>query len=371
MGSINLWKLEILSSSVILINMINQKLKIAFLNKQLPSDKPNGVSVQVHRLANELSIRGHSVICISFSPKPIDALYQHKKLKTMFSSLLLKKFEAAIQFSKIKSSDYDIIHYHGDDFLCKGSKNRVRTFYGSALNEALHAKNLKKILYQSLFYLFELSSLFKKGYKVGISKATKSVLPFINTVINCGVPEKIFKVKDIKTKNPSILFIGDLHSRKRGSFLLKLFEEEILPQYPNCTLTVVGPEECNGKNIKYLGKIEDKQLISEYQKSWIYCMPSSYEGFGVPAIEAMACNTIVITTKNAATNELIVNNRNGIISNTKKFGSDILKVIGDNNLQNRIRKEGLNTFKQRFTIKYTADSYENIYNLILKNKNER
>lgn len=350
--------------------MNEKNLKIAFFNKQLPSDKPNGVSVQVHRLANELSLRGHLVTCFSFSPKPDNAIYNHHILESRAKSPLSKKFEAAFEFKKINCSKFDIVHFHGDDFLTKGKVNRVRTFYGSALNEALHAKNLKRFTYQSLFYLFEWISLLKKGYTTGISTATKRALPPIKQIIHCGVPEDIFFPVKSKSKEPSILFIGDLNSRKRGSLLLNIFNNKIRPLIPECTLTIIGPEKCTGDNIRYLGQISEEDLIKEYQKAWIYCMPSSYEGFGVPAIEAMACNTAVVSTKNAATNEIIINNQNGIVTTEKKLGNDLIRLVNDSTLFKKITKEGLNTFKHKFTIKKAADSYEAIYYSILNKNND-
>lgn len=351
--------------------MTNKKLKIAFFNKQLPSDNPNGVSVQVHRLANELSQRGHELTCFSFSPKPIDALYKHIQIKAKSKSHIHRKFEAALEFRKIDGSNFDILHFHGDDFLIKGSNKKIRTFYGSAINEALHAQTINRFLYQSLFYIFEWISLLKKGYTVGISKATKKALPLIQCTIHCGVPENIYRPEGIKSNNPSILFIGDLKSRKRGAFLIEKFKKEILPLIPNCTLSIVGPEKCNGNNIIYLGQIKECQLIKEYQKAWLYCMPSSYEGFGVPAIEAMACKTAIVTIKNAATRELIKHKTNGIISTSKFFSRDIVEIIKNKELRETITKEGLNTFKQKFTIKQTADSYETLYFSILNKNNDR
>lgn len=348
--------------------MLRKKLNIAFFNKQLPSDSPNGVSVQVHRLANEISKRGHNLTCYSFSPKPKDALYYHVQLRPKNNSLLLNKFNAAIEFKKIDTSQFDICHYHGDDFLIKGKKNRVRTFYGSALNEALHAQTLKRFIYQSLFYFFEWLSLLKRGYTVGISNATQKALPFIEEIIHCGVPEEKFHPSKEKSNAPSILFIGDMNSRKRGSLLLKIFDKEILPKLPNCTLSVIGPQECSGKNVRYLGQINENELIKEYQKAWIYCMPSSYEGFGVPAIEAMSCGTAVVTTKNAATNEIIEDNTNGIITTTKNLGDNILNLINNSTKYESIITEGLNTFRHNFTIKKTADLYESIYYSLIENR---
>lgn len=347
--------------------MDSNKLNIAFFNKQLPSDSPNGVSIQVHRLANELSRRGHLVTCYSFSPKPKNSLYLHVQLVSTATSALHKKFEAAIKFRNIDCSKFDIAHYHGDDYLCKGSSKRVRTFYGSALNEAIHAKNIKRFLYQSLFYIFEWVSLIKKGEKAGISKATTKALPLLRNVIHCGVPKETYFAKYPKSENPSILFLGDLNSRKRGNFLIRIFTDNILPQIPNCTLSVVGPEECNGKNINYLGQISESELIKQYSQAHVYCMPSSYEGFGVPAIEAMACNTVVCSVKNAASNEIIKNKVNGIVSTPQQLSKALISILQDDSLKEDIAIEGLNTFSNYFTINKTADSYEKLYNSIVNN----
>jgi glycosyltransferase involved in cell wall biosynthesis len=334
---------------------------IAFFSKCLPSDRPSGVSVQVHRLAQQLVKNGHSVTCFTFSPKPSDALYTVVELPWKTKSRFLQKIYPAIVFSKVKVGMFDVVHYHGDDYLCKGRKNRVRTFYGSALDEALHATTISRWLYQSLFYCFEWISCLKKGRCVGISEATRKRLPGIRKVINCSVPLDLYKCKnENKTKHPSILFLGDLDSRKRGRLLLDVFNTEVLPQFPDCTLTVIGPQAYEGKNVIHINNCSEQDLIQKYQQSWIYCMASSYEGFGVPAIEAAACGCVVVATANPGISEIITDKENGLICDTANLGATINCVIKDSKLRDTLAEYGSKSVQ-----KYSADTicgyYEDVY----------
>jgi len=283
----------------------------------------------VHRLANELVKSGHDVTCFSFSSKPEHANYNHIKLSRRSTYKLLYKFEPALCFSRIKNMDFEILHYHGDDYFIRHEKRRVRTFYGSAFYEALYARKISRFLYQCLFYIFELMSCMLTGVKTGISKTTCKVLPSVTTIIPCGVPLDNYIPADIKTQYPSLLFLGDFSSRKQGDYLLNIFINDILKGYPGCILTIIGPQKYN-KNIdsvRSLGNVNENTLIKEYQKAWIYCMVSSYEGFGVPCIEAMACGTAVVAINSPGITEIITDNYNGRICNKKNILREIQMII--------------------------------------------
>jgi glycosyltransferase involved in cell wall biosynthesis len=334
---------------------------IAFFSKYLPSDKPSGVSVQVHRLAQQLVKNGHSVTCFTFSPKPSDALYTVVQLPWKTTNRFLQKIYPAIAFSKIPVGMFDIVHYHGDDYFCKGRKNRVRTFYGSAIDEALHATTISRRLYQSLFYFFEWISCFRKGTFIGISEATRKRLPRISRVIHCSVPLDLYRYDfEKKTKCPSILFLGDLDSRKRGRLLLDAFEKKVLPEHPECTLTIIGPQTCVGKNVIHIKNCSEQQLIQKYQQSWIYCMASSYEGFGVPVIEAAACGCVVVATANPGITEIIIDKENGLICDPDNLGNTLNRVIENMALRNTLVETGLKSVL-RYSIQKICGYNESVY----------
>jgi glycosyltransferase involved in cell wall biosynthesis len=326
------------------------------------------VSCQVHRLAQALCERGHALTCFSFSPRPSDAKYNHQQLSASRATRFRAKFAAGRAFAHVNTTDFDILHYHGDDYLCRGSTRRVRTFYGSALLEAMHSHSAGRFAYQSLFYFFELISQTKKGTLAGISNITKSCLPFVKTVIPCGVPLTQFFPAGKKTVNPSILFLGDIHSRKRGYLMLDVFFKTILPQVPECTLTIIGPEQCSGKNVIYAGNVDNGKLIEYYRSSWIYCMASSYEGFGVPAIEAMACNTAVIARNNPGIADIIAHKKTGMLATDRSFGEMIVAVLTDALLREALCKNALKSVSEKFDIAKVAQQYESLYYAALQLK---
>lgn len=346
-------------------------MNIAFFNKQLPSDQPNGVSMQVHRLANALEKSGHRVTCFTFSPPPKDSIYNCSVLSWGVKLKLFRKFIPALRFRLVSPDKFDILHFHGDDYLCIGASKRVRTFYGSALQEALHAGSISRFLYQALFYFFEWVSCLKKGTLVGISKNTLRSLPKISRCIPCGVPlEKYNPRNDSKTLHPSILFLGGLNGRKRGSLVVDIFLKNILPQYPDSVLTIVGPQLCEGKNIVYIPKAEEDELIRLYQQHWIYCQASSYEGFGVPALEAMACGTAVVAVKNTGSREIITDGLDGFCCNRNQLRDRLLDLIGSAKLREKFVQNGLHTVR-RFDVDVVASMYIELYQSVMNHSHER
>ena len=335
-------------------------MKIAFFSKELPSNAPNGVSCQVHRLANALVNLGQSVTCYSFSPAPVDAQYKVITLCYKSRLSLIKKITPAFMFRNIDSADYDILHYHGDDYLCKGGYRRVRTFYGSAFYEALHARNLKRFLYQALFYLFELVSCIRKGKKLGISRTTARVLPVRMSIIPCGVSCANFCTGKWKTDKPSLLFIGDIDSRKRGRLMASIFTQSIIPCFPNATMTVVGPQKIEDSGIINAGRIPEKNLIELFQRSWIYCCVSSYEGFGAPVIESMACKTAVLAITNGGSREIITHEHDGLLCTAETFPRELVRLISNNALRKRLMENALQTAK-KYDIDSLALSYIKTY----------
>jgi glycosyltransferase involved in cell wall biosynthesis len=338
-------------------------IRIAFFSKQLPSDAPNGVSVQAHRLAQALRALGHAVTCFSFSPAPAQARYEVRVLDSRAWSRIGRKLEPGRRFASIDTGPFDVAHYHGDDYLCPGSRRRVRTFYGSALDEALHAGRPGRALYQTLFYCLEWVSCLRKGTLAGISTATQRALPRVRTIIPCGVPLDRFTPGSSKTPHPSVIFMGDLHSRKRGNEVLKAFAHAVRPRFADARLTVIGPERCGGPGIDWKCRVDEQELIEEYRRAWVCCSASSYEGFGVPMIEAMACATPVVSAMNEGSGAIICNGVNGLLCTPRDLGPALCAALGDAPLRARLAEAGLQTARA-YDVNTIARRYEEIYQTI-------
>jgi glycosyltransferase involved in cell wall biosynthesis len=319
------------------------------------------VSCQAHRLANALAEKGHVCTVFSFSPVPVDARYEVRRLTRTRAGAVARKFQAARAFQRVDTAPFDIAHFHGDDYLTRGGPNRVRTFYGSALYEAIHARTFTRRAYQALFYLFEWISCLRRGEKVGISRATGCALPLVRRVIPCGVPVDKFTPGECKTPQPSLLFLGDLNSRKNGAFLLRIFTREIRAAFPECTLTVAGPRPCGGPNVRYAGVPGEQELVAEYRRAWVFCMTSTYEGFGVPVIEAMACGTAVVALRNAGTAAVVNHRHNGMLVKREGFAAAVCEVLSDGSLRQSLEQNGRRCVEQDYAMDRVAWQYEQVY----------
>ena len=63
--------------------------------------------------------------------------------------------------------------------------------------------------------------------------------------------------------------------------------------------------------VEYIDRLSVDELVRLYNSVQILVSPSLYEGFGLPAAEAMACGTAVIATTAGAFPEFIEDGRDG------------------------------------------------------------
>ena len=65
-----------------------------------------------------------------------------------------------------------------------------------------------------------------------------------------------------------------------------------------------GDAGASGEHVSWLGRIDDHELAAAYRGARCLVFPSLYEGFGIPALEAMACGTPVVTSAGGALEEV-------------------------------------------------------------------
>ncbi len=99
-------------------------------------------------------------------------------------------------------------------------------------------------------------------------------------------------------------------------------------------------------DIVMTGYVPDEDLPALYSGASVFVYPSFYEGFGMPPLEAMACNTPVIVADNSSLPEVVGDA--GILVDAHDAASlaqHIEKVLGDPALADDLRRKGLERAK--------------------------
>jgi len=252
----------------------------------------------------------------------------------------------------------------------------------------------KRGLLHRIGYYLTLRSAVKKAKKViTISENSKKDLLEITripeekvSIIYQGVGEEFKPVEDkkriestlekYKIKNPFLLYTGVWRSHKNIPNLVKAFHmirseygitklKLVLtgkedPFYPEVKDTIVALDEL--ENVIRPGLVSENELLDLYTAADVYVFPSFYEGFGLPPLEAMACETPVAAS-NASCIPEVCGKDNAVFfdpANFKDMAQNINALLKSTSLQSRLVENGLKRIK-KFTWEQTAQETYNLY----------
>jgi glycosyltransferase involved in cell wall biosynthesis len=120
-----------------------------------------------------------------------------------------------------------------------------------------------------------------------------------------------------QVRRPFVLHTGTHEPRKNVIALVEGFLSAPVPEpwqlvlagkpgwlSPEDSARLDGLVERSGGRVLRLGFVDDATLAALYDEADVFAYPSSYEGFGLPVLEAMLCATAVVTTDAAAVAEV-------------------------------------------------------------------
>jgi phosphatidyl-myo-inositol alpha-mannosyltransferase len=348
-------------------------MRIAMAHQDLPNESKGGVPAQAHHLANALTNHGHEVTMFTFSPTYPDCQYQvhqyARPLNLPKPLLGLQVFLFAVYLAQTDFSAFDILHTHGDNYLQWRYHPHVRTFHGSAKDEVASAVRLRRRLYQKIIVPLEDWGARVTDLNVGVSLATQAAIPQVSKIIPNGVDLKQF-YPGVKASQPVLLFVGTTTGRKRGNFLAEIFQQQIRPQLPNAELWSVAEADLEGEGIVNYGRVSQEKLTELYRAAWVFCLPSTYEGFGVPYIEAMASGTAVVASPNPGAIEVLQNGTYGLIPEDQDLGREILQLLLNEQKRQEFASKGL-SYAQTYDINIVAQTYVDVYRALIDQKSAK
>jgi glycosyltransferase involved in cell wall biosynthesis len=342
-------------------------MNIALYHNRLPQQglKPGGVQVFVDRLAIALAERGHAVTVFTLAPPTEPRPYRVVVLRPRFAagSKVLRQYVTPWLFNfRPFDQRFDVVHLHGDDwFYLRRRVPTVRTFHGSALMEALTATSLKRRFDQTLLFGLEEFARARADavYAVGPDSRT---LYRADGILGCGVP---IPTRPHQTDpEPTILFVGTWEGRKRGSLLHRVFHEQVRPAVGNARLWMVSDHAEEGGGVTWFQHPSDDVLADLYRRASVFCLPSSYEGFGIPYVEALANGLPVVATHNSGSDHVLGGGRYGLVVEDDDLGDGLVRSLTDDTLRQEL--SGLAAERARdYSWERLIPLYEHAYELAI------
>ncbi len=153
-------------------------------------------------------------------------------------------------------------------------------------------------------------------------------------------------VLDTSALQPYVLFVGMSEKRKGVEALLRAMRR-VQTRYPEVSLVLAGArgDAIAGNEpirLRELGWIDDATLASLYRDAAVFAFPSRYEGFGLPALEAMTHGTPVVTTANTAIPEAAGGAAVYVpVDDDAALSEAILRILDDPSFATDLRQRGL------------------------------
>ncbi|MBI5882770.1 MAG: glycosyltransferase family 4 protein [Elusimicrobia bacterium] len=178
------------------------------------------------------------------------------------------------------------------------------------------------------------------------------------TVIYSGVDRSVFRREASGDRAPSppyILFIGDQHPHKNLPGLIAAFAGLVQDGFPH-HLVIAGRKDPRRHEelaslvresglearVSFPGYVDEGSLAGLYSRADLFVLPSLYEGFGLPALEAMACGCPVAASGNSSLPEVCgTAARYFDPRDVSDMRRRIAEVLSDPQLRGRMAAEGL------------------------------
>jgi glycosyltransferase involved in cell wall biosynthesis len=232
---------------------------------------------------------------------------------------------------------------------------------------------------------------------IAISESTKrdilsafSVSEHKITVTHLGVDHSTFNphspleaIESVKRKfsitKDYIFYLGTIEPRKNVDLLLEAFQ--LVKESTNTDFQLVLSGKVgwkveslmkviralvNSGDVIHTGYISEQEAACLYNGASVFVYPSQYEGFGIPAVEAMACGCPVIASNSSSLPEVVGDA--GVLvepNNVEALSEAIFKILHDGDLRRVLKEKGVERAAQ-FTWERTAKATRDLYGSLFK-----
>ncbi|MGD6875878.1 glycosyltransferase [Bacillus infantis] len=312
-----------------------KKQKILVITNMYPSAENKSFGIFVKNQADALRKRGLTVDVVSIQNPAGGKI----KVLAKYSAWLLKTVRVLLAQGK----RYDIVHAHY--VFPSGSLGLLfKRLFGTRLIVTSHGGDIDKMARKSPFIHQQTAKILANAdHVIAVGEELhKTITEEFSvdkgriSIINMGVDRDVFHRRDKKAAKANcniadsempLLFVGNIIKQKG---LLELVEAVSIAaeSHPDTTLYIIGAEKdpafkqeltdhvklLDMENRVFFLGVRTQQEIAEWMSAAeVFILPSHIEGFGLVALEAMACGTPVIGTEAGGLKHLLSNGAGEIV----------------------------------------------------------
>jgi glycosyltransferase involved in cell wall biosynthesis len=261
-----------------------------------------------------------------------------------------------------KEYDYDVIHCH--DWMTLQAGEEARKLSRKPMISHIHSTEADRSGGQRNnpeIFRIEKEGIRKSDKVIAVSKFTKNKITEnygidenkIDVIYN-GIDKEEFR-NCPQVINPFgkkiVLFLGRLTLHKGPDYFLRA-AKRVLDKKKDVLFVISGSgdmerkmigDACRlgiGDKVLFTGFLKDEQLRKIYKMANLYVMPSVSEPFGITPLEALACGTPVLISKQSGISEVLSHCLKADFWDVDEIANKILSVLDNQELEDCLTRNG-------------------------------
>lgn len=211
--------------------------------------------------------------------------------------------------------------------------------------------------------------------KFGIPPARVGIIPLAIEVSEFAVPQTGFREHyRLPPDEPILLYVGGFYDNKRVDDLIRVAART------RCCLVVVGRDshpnekalnasrlfaERLGADVRFLGSIPRRDVLSAYAESTLFVLASQFEGYGLVLLEAMAAGLPFVATRAGTAPELAALGAGISVATWEEMADNIALLLPDP-ARLRAMSEAGRRHARGFTKERLAADHEAFYERVIR-----
>ena len=387
-------------------------MKILMLTWEYPPRIVGGIARVVHDLSKRLIKDGHEVTVITYRDGNVPEYENDKGVEVyrvdnymihpnnFIDWIMQLNFNMIAKATEVinKEGGFDVIHAH-DWLVTYAAKSLKQSFNlpmvatihatEAGRNSGIHDDTQRYINDTEWLLTYEateviVNSNYMKGHVQGLFGLPFDKISVIPNGINLNNFTGIDRDYDFRRRfamdnEKIILYVGRLVYEKGVQHLISAMPK-ILENYHDSKLVIVGKggmiDELKSQvesmglsnKVYFTGYLNQKEVQKMYKCADVAVFPSTYEPFGIVALEAMLAGIPTVVSDIGGLNEIVEHGVNGMKSytgNPNSIADSVLSLLFDPQLAMNVTKNAKNKVKDEFNWQKIAQDTHYIYELAI------